>query len=557
MWNEIKDYFKEFSPASNFRMLGSNLKGDIMGGITTGVVALPLALAFGVSSGLGAKAGLIGAIILGLLAALFGGTPSQVSGPTAPMTIIMAAVVMQHTGNPLVVFGVIVLAGVFQIIFGLTKIGKYIQYMPYPVVSGFMSGIGIIILITQLNPFMGLPTIGSVEAFFEALPYSFMNINWAAIAVGSITLLSIYVFPRIHRAIPSAIVAIILGTALAKALNLDLALIGDIPKGLPAFRPFPFDWQILKIMIAPAMTLAVIGLVDSLLTSLVADRLTKHKHESNRELIGQGLGNCVAGLFGGLPGAGATIRTEININTGGRTPLSGVSYSLLILASMVFLGQWLKEVPMACLAAVLFKAAIDIIHFKSLKQLVKIPFFDEVVLLVVFALTVSINIMVAVGIGLLLACILFVKRMGDLLAIDVINLNDIGKSWVADESWRSALTTEEKSKILVFQMNGPLFFGASSNFLKSAEKHGDFAGLILRMHRVPEIDTTGAYALEELAEMFGTEKKFLFITGLGEEPKAFLRKMKFMDILGEENFFLRFEQAALRAAEIVRARQGR
>ena len=204
-----------------------------------------------------------------------------------------------------------------------------------------------------------------------------------------------------------------------------------------------------------------------------------------------------------------------------------------------------------------FKAAADIIHFKSLKQLVKIPFFDEVILLVVFALTVSINIMVAVGIGLLLACILFVKRMGDLLAIDVINLNDIGKSWVADESWRSALTTEEKSKILVFQMNGPLFFGASSNFLKSAEKHGDFAGLILRMHRVPEVDTTGAYALEELAEMFTAEKKFLFITGLGEEPKEFLRKMKIMDIIGEENLFLRFEQAALKAAELVRAKHSR
>jgi len=554
MWKEIKDYFKELSPVSNFKMLGSNIKGDIMGGITTGVVALPLALAFGVSSGLGAKAGLIGAIILGILAALFGGTPSQISGPTAPMTIIIAAIVMQFRGNPLIIFGVIVLAGIFQIIFGLTKVGKYIQYMPYPVVSGFMSGIGVIILITQLNPFVGRPALGSVEAAFAALPYSFANINWAAIAIGVVTLAAIYLFPRIHRSIPSAIVAIILGTALAKVLNLNLPVIGDIPRSLPAFRPFPFNWQAIKVMIAPAMTLAVIGLVDSLLTSLVADRITKYKHESNRELIGQGLGNCVAGLFGGLPGAGATIRTEININTGGRTPLSGVSYSLLILASMVFLGPWLKEVPMACLAAILFKAAIDIIHFKSLKQLVKIPFFDEVVLLVVFALTVSINIIVAVGIGLLLACILFVKRMGDLLAIDVINLNDIGKSWVADESWRSALTTEEKNKILVFQMNGPLFFGASSNFLKSAERHGDFAGLILRMHRVPEIDTTGAYALEELAEMFQTEKKFLFITGLGEEPKAFLRKLKFMDIIGEENFFLRFEQAALKAAEIVRAK---
>ena len=552
--NKIREYFKEFSPLPNFKMLGTNIKGDIMGGITTGVVALPLALAFGVSSGLGAKAGLVGAIILGCLAALFGGTPSQISGPTAPMAIIMASIIMQHTGNPLIVFGVIALAGIFQIIFGLTKVGRYIQYMPYPVVSGFMSGIGVIILFTQLNPFLGHPATGNAEAAFRSLSYSFANLNWAAIGIGCVTLALIYILPRIRRSFPSAIVAIVLATAIAKILNLELPTIGNIPRSMPVFRLPVFDWQVMKIIIAPAMALAVVGLLDSLLTSLVADRITKHRHESNRELIGQGLGNCVAGLFGGLPGAGATIRTEININSGGRTPLSGVSYSILILASMVFLGPWLKDVPMACLAAVLFKAAIDIIHFKSLRRLIKIPFFDEVVLLVVFALTISINIMVAVGIGLLLACILFVKRMGDLLAIDVISLNDIGKSWVADESWRQQLSDEEKSKILVFQMNGPLFFGASSNFLKSSERHGDFAGLILRMHRVPEVDTTGAYALEELAELFQKDKKFLFITGLGEEPKQFLRKMNIIDMIGEENLFLRFEQAALRAAELVRTK---
>ena len=552
--NKIREYFKEFSPLPNFKMLGTNIKGDIMGGITTGVVALPLALAFGVSSGLGAKAGLVGAIILGCLAALFGGTPSQISGPTAPMAIIMASIIMQHTGNPLIVFGVIALAGIFQIIFGLTKVGRYIQYMPYPVVSGFMSGIGVIILFTQLNPFLGHPATGNAEAAFRSLSYSFANLNWAAIGIGCVTLVLIYILPRIRRSFPRAIVAIVLATAIAKILNLELPTIGNIPRSMPVFRLPVFDWQVMKIIIAPAMALAVVGLLDSLLTSLVADRITKHRHESNRELIGQGLGNCVAGLFGGLPGAGATIRTEININSGGRTPLSGVSYSILILASMVFLGPWLKDVPMACLAAVLFKAAIDIIHFKSLRRLIKIPFFDEVVLLVVFALTISINIMVAVGIGLLLACILFVKRMGDLLAIDVISLNDIGKSWVADESWRQQLSDEEKSKILVFQMNGPLFFGASSNFLKSSERHGDFAGLILRMHRVPEVDTTGAYALEELAELFQKDKKFLFITGLGEEPKQFLRKMNIIDMIGEENLFLRFEQAALKAAELVRTK---
>lgn len=549
---KLKNYLQDFDFRENFKSLTTNVKGDLLGGLTTAIIALPAALAFGVSSGLGAEAGIIGAIVLGFLAAVFGGTPSQISGPTAPMTIIVAAIVVQYTNQPMLIFGTIALAGIFQIILGITKVGRYIQYMPYPVVSGFMSGIGIIILLTQINPFLGLGVVTNVEAAVKMLPYSFANLNIAAACIGLLTILLIYLLPKLHKFFPSAIVAIIVATVITRLLRLDVPTIGDIPLGSFSFHKPAIGWDALKIMIGPALTLAVMGLIDSLLTSLVADRFTKQRHNSNRELIGQGIGNCVSGLFGGVPGAGATIRTEINILNGGRTPLSGIIYSIVFFVFVLFLGHWLKDVPLACLAAVLFKAAIDIIDFKTLKKITKFPLFDDIVLMVVLVLTAAINIMVAVGIGLLLACVLFVKRMGDLLAIDVVSLNDIEKHWVADESWRQALTKHEKGKILVFQMNGPLFFGASSNFLKSAERHGDFAGLILRMHRVPEIDVTGAYALEELVDLFHREGKFLFISGLPEEPKQFLRKLNVMDAIGEESFFRRFDEAANYATNLIR-----
>ncbi len=547
----IAAYFSDFNPIGNFRSMTTNVRGDIVGGLTAAVVALPLALALGAACGLGAKGGLVGAIALGLFAALFGGTPSQISGPTAPMTVIVASVVMAHTGSPLFVFGIIALAGLVQIVFAFTKIGRYIQYMPYPVISGFMTGIGIIIVIIQINPFLGLASHSSVESAIRGLPAAIAHLDPVALGIGVLTLLFIYLLPKIHPRIPGAIVGLALGAIVAKAAGLDLPEIGEIPRGLPEPHLPPIGWDAFRAMIGPAATLAVVGLLDSLLTSLVADRVTKTHHNSHRELLGQGIGNVAAGLVGGLPGAGATIRTEINVHAGGRTPLSGAVYAGFLLLTMLVLGQWLRSIPMTCLAAVLFKAGIEIMDFKSLARIPRMPLFDWIVLLVVLTLTVAINIMVAVGIGLLLACVLFVKRMGDLLAIDVVTLNDLRQPWVADEHWREQLSDAEKARVLVFEMNGPLFFGASSNFLKSAERHRNFVGLILRMHRVPEIDVTGAYALEELVEFFHDRDKFLYISGMNAQPKELLRKLGIFELIGEGNVYRRFEQAANHAAEIV------
>ncbi|MDP6686247.1 MAG: solute carrier family 23 protein, partial [Candidatus Omnitrophota bacterium] len=343
--NRVKEYFKDYDFLENFRLLKTNIKGDINGGITTAIIALPLALAFGVSSGLGAKAGLIGAIVVGLLASIFGGTPAQISGPTAPMTIIVATVIAQFTNQPIIVFAIIALAGIFQITFGLTKVGKYIQYMPYPVLSGFMSGIGIIIVLSQINPILGLEFTNNIGSIIQSIPHSLMNLNLTSTIIGCTTLILIYSLARMRISFPGAIIAIILATSASKLLHLDVVTIGDIPSGLPSFQRIPLNWNILKIIIAPAMTLAIMGLLDSLLTSLVADRLSEHKHNSNRELIGQGIGNLFSGLLGGLPGAGATIRTEVNIHNGGKTPLSGITYATVIFISMLFLGQWLRDIP--------------------------------------------------------------------------------------------------------------------------------------------------------------------------------------------------------------------
>jgi len=550
---KIKNYLQDFNCVKDFMSLKTNISGDITGGLTAAVVAFPLVLAFGVSSGLGVKAGLIGAIFVGLLAALFGGCPALISGPTAPMTILTATIVAQHLHQPGFIFATIVLAGILQIILGLTKIAKYIQYMPYPVVSGFMSGIGIIILVTQINPLFGIEAASTVGETLRSLPQLLLHLNNGAAIIACITLILIYALPKIHQHFPATLVGIILGTIIVQLFHLQVPTIGDISSALPSFQRFSFSWGSFQQMLGPAMTLAVMGLLDTLLTCLIVDHMTKKKHNSNKTLVGQGLGNSLSGLLGGLPGAGATLRTQVNISNGGKTPLAGVTYSAVTLISMLFLGVWLKGIPIACLAAVLVKAGLDLIDFKTLKQILKAPLFDEIILAVVLLLTVTINIMVAVGIGLLLACVLFVKRMGDLLSLNIVTLNDLEMPWVSDESWREELTREEKNKILVFQMNGPLFFGASSNFLKSSEKHGDFNGLILRMHRVPEIDITGAYALEELAELFKKEKKFLFIAGLSEGPKAFLRKLRIFDLIGGENFFRRFDDAACRAAKLIKA----
>ena len=400
----------------------SNLKGDFTGGLVAGVVALPLALAFGVQSGMGATAGLYGAIMVGVFAAIFGGTKTQASGPTGPMTVVAAALVagaIQITGSLEAAMGIILLSfllgGVLQIIFGLINIAGYVKYFPYPVVSGFMSGVGLIIIILQIFPFAGLSSAKSTIAVLQDLPRLFSEFNIYALALGAITVAIYYLFPLLTKAIPSALAALVITAVASYFLKWDVPVIGDIPSGLPSLKFTTMFTNIPPesyILIAEyAAVLAVLGSIDSLLTSVIADNMTKTRHNSNRELIGQGIGNMLAAMIGGIPGAGATKGTVVNINAGGKTRISGTIHGLFLLAVLLGLGSLAAYIPLSVLAGLLIPIGFKIIDVKGLKHLFRVPKADAVVLILVLLITTFGSLIQAVGIGVALACILFMKNV--------------------------------------------------------------------------------------------------------------------------------------------------
>ncbi len=359
-------------------MKTEKLKGDIFGGITAGIVALPLALAFGVQSGLGASAGLYGAMILGLFAAIFGGTDTQISGPTGPMTIVSAAfvsIVIARYGSIDKAWGIIVLtfllAGAFQIIFGLLKIGKYIKYIPYPVLSGFMSGIGVIIIVFQLFPVLGLVSPLKIIKVFTELPEAIGMRNNISILMAIATLFIIYLVPKFTKIIPGTLLALLIVSLGSFFFSLDTPLIGEMPAGLPALKISSLSHLGLSditLIFMPAITLAGLGSIDSLLTSVVADNITRTKHNSNKELIGQGMGNIAASLFGGIPGAGATMRTVVNVKSGGTTKRSGVIHALLLLLIVLGFGKYVAYIPLAALAGILISVGISIIDTRGTEK---------------------------------------------------------------------------------------------------------------------------------------------------------------------------------------------
>ena len=360
----------------------NNIKGDIFGGITAAVIALPLALAFGVASGAGAMAGLYGAIVLGFFASLFGGTPTQISGPTGPMTVVTASAVAMFAGDMNAVMSVVFLTGILQIFFGLIKIGKYIKYIPYPVISGFMSGIGLIIIILQINPFFGLKGYGSVTQTLWDLQNTFTHINYDALIIASCTLCIMIFTPKtVSKIVPKALIALVLMTIVSVYFQFDIQTIGAIPTTLPDFVFPDFDFSQSKQIFILAITLALLGTIDTLLTSLVADSITKTKHNSNKELIGQGIGNAFVAMIGGIAGAGATMRTVVNVKSGGNTRLSGIIHSVFLLCIMLFLAPIAAEIPLAVLAGILVSVGIDILDYKFLRIVRHAPKNDSTVMI--------------------------------------------------------------------------------------------------------------------------------------------------------------------------------
>ncbi|MBO6830000.1 SulP family inorganic anion transporter [Allomuricauda sp.] len=526
-----------------------HLKGDFTGGLVAGVVALPLALAFGVQSGMGATAGLYGAIAVGIFAALFGGTETQASGPTGPMTVVSAAVVafgIQMNGSldngMHIILLTFLLAGLFQVVFGFLNIASYVKYFPYPVISGFMSGVGLIIVILQIFPLVGLDSAKSTWAVIQDVPRLFEEANLSALLLGAITIVIYFLFPKITKAIPSALVALIGATLVAYFMKMDVPLIGEIPAGLPAFQLggiLNVDPSYFPKIIEYGLVLAVLGSIDSLLTSVIADNMTKTKHNSNRELIGQGIGNMLAAAIGGIPGAGATKGTVVNINAGGKTRLSGIIHGLFLLTVLLGLGKLTAYIPLCVLAGLLIPIGFKIVDFKGLKHLLKVPRADAVVLFLVLTVTTFGSLIHAVGIGIALACLLFMKKSGDIgeKGLQVERLADLED----EKPWQDEIEIYEKykDKIVIKHLYGPLFFGFTS-YLKDQVKAlpDDIESVILRMDRVPYIDQSGLYTLEDIIFDLRSKNIEVIIVGLKEQPCDMLKAIDIIpDLIPEEDLF--------------------
>ncbi len=607
------------------KTLFSNLKGDLLGGITAGIVALPLALAFGVSSGLGPTAGLYGAIFISFFAALFGGTNTQISGPTAPMTavsmVVIAGIIATFDGSveralP-AILTVFLLAGLMQVGLGVIGVGKYIRYIPYPVVSGFMTAIGVIILITQILPALGYypkedmewvtpfkpqaeelilenilkeevsegilvledfeqtiarsgevteanimeeaTTLAAKEASgvlgaLKVLPKALSNINWLELALALITIIIIYGFKRITTTVPSTLVALLFVSGVAYALGLDYRTIERIPEGfpMPNFEIFTeFKLGAVTPYIFTALTLALLGAIDSLLTSVVADNMTKTKHKPNQELIGQGIGNSIAALFGGLPGAGATIRTVVNINAGGKTRLSGMAAGVLLLIVLLALGPIASQIPAAVLAGILITVGIAVMDYKGLKAIPNLPkdikigplklSSEVIVMLVVLVLSTFWNLVYAVGIGLIIASLMFMKKMGDLMAMksDVKSLAH-EKAWADEKSFPSAL----KEEVFIKHVKGPLFFGTTGDFQTLTDQIPKTASYaVLRLERMQYLDQSGLYAMEDTLQELNKNNITVLFVDLLPQPRYMMERIDIIpDFIPEEHIFDTFDQ---------------
>lgn len=520
-----------------------NLRGDLFGGLTAAIVALPMALAFGVASGAGAIAGLYNAVILGFFAALLGGTPTLISGPTGPMTVVMAAVIITFTNKYpgpqgwAISFTVVMLAGLFQVLFGMLRLGKYITLMPYTVVSGFMSGVGFIMLILQIPPFLGKDLneegVQGIVNTLTALPRFIGDASIPEVSLGALTLALLFLTPaRVSRTVPPQLIALILGTLVsATLLSGQLRVVGEIPAGLPEFYLPTFSGVSgadLQLMVINALVLGMLGSIDSLLTSIISDSLTQHEHDSNKELIGQGIGNMLSGFCGGLPGAGATIGTVINIQVGGATAISGMFHAVTLLIFVFVAAPLTEMVPLAVLAGIALKVGIDIIDWSFLKRAHRLSIRAAAIMYGVMLLTIFVDLIVAVGAGVFIANILTIQRLSDIQAenVKVITASDDAELLEHEEK---LLLEKVKGKVLLIHLGASLSFGAAKAISQRHSMIGKYKVLILDFSKVPTLGVTASLAMEKMVN--DALKQGLDVYVVGSSGKVQTRLQKF-DILG-------------------------
>ena len=526
----------------------SHLRGDIYGGLTAGVVALPLALAMGVASGLGPIAGLYGAIFVGFFAALFGGTEPQISGPTGPMTVVcagLAASISAHPdlmGNTGLIFTAIMMAGLFQVALGLFRLGEYIRLVPYPVISGFMSGIGGIIIILQISPMLGHSApAGTVDALFYT-PTALLDINFVALIIGAMTLLIAYKWPgKLGKFIPGPLAALIIGTLVSLFVG-GAPILGDIPSGLPQIHLPEFSTISFFIVAEAAFVLALLGSIDSLLTSLVSDNMTRSRHDSNKELIGQGIGNAVAGLFGGAPGAGATMRTVVNIRTGGRTRISGMIHALVLLGVVLGLGTYASYIPNTVLAGILIKVGLDIIDWNYIKNAHRGPRWDLALMLIVVGLTIFVDLITAVAAGVVLASIAFVKQVAK-DQMERLQQTHMIRHNASDREIE--ILDILGDKVNIFDFAGPMSFGAAADLGHHARSQleGGALAIILDFSRVPFLDVSAALAIETVARDAAASKRKVYPCGMSQAVEDTLSALEADKHIDPSNHYKSREEA--------------
>ncbi len=520
-----------------------NIRGDLFGGITAAVIALPMALAFGVASGAGAEAGMYGAILVGLFAALFGGSPTLISEPTGPMTVVFTAVIAKLIASDPVngmamAFTVVIMAGGFQILFGIMRLGKYVTLMPYTVISGFMSGIGIILIILQLGPLLGQAApAGGVLGVLENIPELVGGIRLEETVLALLTIAILFLMPgKFKRYVPPQLLALIVGTVVSIMLLNDAGIrrIGEIPTGLPDFRMPVFSIEQWQLMFIDAIVLGMLGCIDALLTSVVADSLTRQQHNSDKELIGQGIGNMMSGMFGGLPGAGATMGTVVSIQAGSKTALSGIIRASILLIVILWAAGLTAVIPLAVLAGIAFKVGIDIIDWSFLRRAHLISGKGAMITYGVIVLTVFVDLIVAVGIGLFVANIMTVTRLSKLQADDVKaicdpDVTDIELSEREREIMRSAA-----NKILLFHLRGTMIFGTSRVISRKNSEVEGCESLIIDITEVDHLGVSAALSLEEaMLDMISAGRK-VYVVGTNAQPLQRLQKLGLLSKLPPE-----------------------
>ncbi len=529
----------------------SNLRGDLFGGVTAAIVALPLALAFGVASGAGPVAGLYGAICVGLFASLFGGTPAQISGPTGPMTVVAATIFTAHAGNPAVAFTIVMLAGVLQVVFGALKFGRYINLVPYPVVSGFMSGIGVIIIVMQLDPLLGHDASRSVINALTVLPEYALHPNVGALAAGLVALGICLFMPKpVTQKVPATLIALIVGSLLVALVFSGAPVLGPIPSALPHLVMPDLDIRLLREVVPPALVLAALGSLDSLLTSLIADNITRTFHDSDRELVGQGIGNFVAGLLGGIPGAGATIRTLVNIRSGGRTPLSGATHALVLLAIALGLGPLAAHVPHAVLAGILIKVGIDVIDWSYLKRSPRLPVSSTVCMITVLLLTVFVDVITAVGVGTVMASMLFIKEMADLQSQSIRAITDHESGEDILSAGEKELFRQLRGRVLMLHLSGPMSFGAANEMTRRMSMAAKFEALVVDMQDVPTLDVSAALSLETIIQRAQQQGQQVVLAGIHKPVARTLLQIGLGRTLKDFDHYRTREQALARVASM-------